>query len=85
MILGIDAGGTYLRYELRSEKSIIKSSSVKSSKIGLSEYIEDILKEEKDISTVCISYAGQVRNGVIVSSPNIVVDNHNIRELFYIT
>jgi len=82
MILGIDAGGTYLRYELRSEKSTVKSSSVKSSEIGLSEYIEDILKEEKDISTVYISYAGQVRNGVIVSSPNIVVDNHNIREYF---
>ncbi|SMP85919.1 glucokinase [Epsilonproteobacteria bacterium SCGC AD-308-E02] len=82
MTLGLDAGGTYLRYELRNQNKIIKASSVKSSEIGLSQYIENILSFEKNIKNICISFAGQVKDGVISSSPNIVVDRHNIKEYF---
>jgi glucokinase len=82
MILGIDAGGTYLRYELRNQNKSIESSSAKSSEIGLSEYIENILKEKKKVKNICISFAGQVKDGVIVASPNIAVDNFNIKEYF---
>jgi len=82
MILGIDAGGTYLRYEIRKNHKIVKASSVKSSEIGLSQYIENILQKEREIKDICISYAGQVKDGVIVSSPNIKVDRTNIQEYF---
>lgn len=82
MTLGIDAGGTYIRYELRSQNRMIKASSAKSSEIGLSQYIENILTFEKNIKNICISFAGQVKDGVIVSSPNIDIDKHNIKEYF---
>lgn len=83
MTLGVDAGGTYLRYEIRKNHKTINSSSVKSSAIGLSEYIENILKREKAIKNICISYAGQVKDGVILASPNIKVDKQNIQEYFH--
>lgn len=82
MILGIDAGGTYLRYEIRKNHKILKASSAKSSEIGLSEFIENILQREKGIRDICISFAGQVKDGVILSSPNINVDRKNIQEYF---
>jgi len=82
MTLGIDAGGTYLRYEIRKDDKIVNTSSIKSSEIGLSEYIENILQKENAIEDICISYAGQVKDGVILASPNIKLDRQNIQEYF---
>ena len=79
MILLIDIGGSYLRYEIRDNNKVIKKGKLKSAQIGLCAFIEKILEHEK-IKTVAISYAGQVNNGKILSSPHIKIDRHNIKE-----
>lgn len=79
MKLGIDIGGTYLRYELRENDKTIQKASLKSKETGLCRFIEMILKKEKKIATVFISYAGQIKEGVILASPNIKIDKHDIK------
>jgi len=79
MKLGIDIGGTYLRYELRVNEKIIEKSSLKSTQTELCLFLEMILKKEKKISTVFISYAGQIKEGVILAAPNIKIDKHDIK------
>lgn len=80
MILGIDMGGTYLRYELRRKNNIlVKKDVLKSVQTGLYAFLKGILDENNSVTTVLISYAGQVNNGVILSAPNIVIDEHNIK------
>jgi len=80
MILGIDIGGTYLRYELKKNDKSVKKERLASSDIGLCEFLENIFNQEKNITNVFISYAGQVYNGVILSAPNIKIDKQNIKE-----
>lgn len=79
MILLIDIGGTYLRYEIHDSNKVIKKAKLKSAQIGLCEFLEKILEQEK-IKTIAISYAGQVNRGKILSSPHIKIDRHNIKE-----
>ena len=40
MRLGIDIGGSYLRYELREKNIIVEKKSLKSSSLGLCEFLE---------------------------------------------
>ena len=79
MNLGIDIGGTYLRYELREDDKTVTKKRLRSSDIGLCEFLENILNQEKNITHVFISYAGQVNNGVILDAPNINIDRHNLQ------
>lgn len=79
MTLGIDIGGTYLRYELRENGKRVEKASLKSTQTGLCSFLEMILKKEKKIATVFISYAGQVKDGTILASPNIKIDKHDIK------
>jgi glucokinase len=79
MRLGIDIGGTYLRYELKKNGKTVERASLKTAQTGLCSFLETILKKEKKISAVFVAYAGQVREGVILSSPNIIIDKHNIK------
>jgi len=80
MTLGIDIGGTYLRYSLREEEKELAKAALKSADIGLCAFLDDMLKKEQKIEEICISYAGQVHNGVILSAPNIAIDKHDIQE-----
>lgn len=82
MILAIDAGGTHLRTEIYQDKKLLKSLSAKTSENPLSLWIESILKEHENIKTISISYAGQVKDGVILSAPNITIDKHDIKSYF---
>jgi len=82
MILGIDIGGTYLRYEIRKDGVVQKKDSVKSSIVILKDYIENVLKNEKKIKDISISFAGQVKDGVILASPNIEIENFDIKTYF---
>ena len=45
-------------------------------------FIEKILISHKDIETIGISYAGQVKDGVIIDAPNIKVDIVEIKKYF---
>lgn len=79
MQLGIDIGGTYLRYEIKHHGDSVKKGMLKSAGTGLCSFIESFLEKEKNITTVCISYAGQVRDGVILGAPHIEIDRHHIK------
>lgn len=76
--LFIDIGGTHLRsiLQTRSGASFEKHAT---DQIGLFAFIERKMAEHGDISFIGISYAGQVDNGYILSSPNIPVDEHAIK------
>ncbi len=80
MKLGIDIGGTYLRYELREENVIVEKESLESSSLGLCAFLENFLTRHSNITTVFISYAGQVAKGKILSAPNIKIDRYDLQE-----
>lgn len=74
--LYIDIGGTYLRSELDG-----KLKRVLTKDHNLVEYIEKLLLKY-DIKDISISFAGQVNDGVIISSPNIRVSKKEIKKYF---
>ncbi|MBD3824036.1 MAG: ROK family protein [Epsilonproteobacteria bacterium] len=82
MILGVDAGGTYLRAELYKGEKLVSRFQKKSAQIALSAFLESIIQEHEGIEGIGISYAGQVHKGVILGAPNIKVDEANIAAYF---
>ena len=80
MNLAIDAGGTNLRAEIWNDHTCIAKKEAKSVETGLYAWIETLLGEFKDVRSVGISFAGQVQNGIIVSAPNILIDEHDIKK-----
>lgn len=78
--LYIDIGGTHLRSELESDLGVT-SKSVSSKEVTLLGFIDQMMAEYEDISFIGISYAGQVENGVIISAPNITIDEPNIKSV----
>lgn len=81
MNLAIDAGGTHLRAEIWDQNKLIASLYKKTSEVGLCEWLRLILKNHKGIQTIGVSYAGQVKNGLIISSPNINIDEYEIKKI----
>jgi len=76
--LFIDIGGTNLRSEITEGTGSIHA--VHSSKSqGLLAYIEAQMAQNPDIGFIGIAYAGQVHEGVILSAPNIFVDETAIK------
>ncbi len=82
MNLAIDAGGTNLRASISKNSHDQISINAKSDEIGLAGFIEKILNLHKNIETIGISYAGQVKNGIILDAPNIKVDIWDIKKYF---
>jgi predicted NBD/HSP70 family sugar kinase len=74
--LAIDAGGTWLRYELSGEEEAC--GKIPSHSMGLGAFIASMVENHGDIDAVAISFAGQVHEGVIISSPNLPVDEPEI-------
>ena len=81
MKLYIDIGGTNLRAEIHGTGEIIHENN-SSVALDLVEYVESKLNQYKDINFVGISYAGQVKDGVIISAPNIKVSKKEIKQYF---
>lgn len=73
----VDIGGTKLRSEFEGvyEEYLSKDKE-------LIPFLEDKLNRHKNIDTVKVSFAGQVNDGIILSSPNIKVKEKNIKEYF---
>ena len=82
MRLIVDVGGTYLRAKLYKKKDLQKSFRVKSKDISLVNYIDGIVKDYKGIKKIALSFAGQVKDGVILASPNIKTDKKDIAKYF---
>jgi len=80
--LVLDAGGTSIRAQIYEHGMCVTTLHAKSREKGLAAYIEEVLATYGAIKVVCISYAGQVRDGVILSAPNITVDRHDIKKYF---
>ena len=63
MNLAVDIGGTFLRYDIGEIKK------VKIKDIDIEEFLKQLIREY-NIKKIAISFAGQVYNGEILSSPN---------------
>ncbi len=76
----VDIGGTNLRYVIKNDKEILSSNSMSSEGLSLYEFLVSTLSKNKKITFVGISFAGQVDNNVIMSAPNIEIQNRDIKK-----
>ncbi|MGM0518480.1 MAG: ROK family protein [Campylobacterota bacterium] len=76
MNLYIDFGGTNFRYQFDNGQII----SLGSKTVDLKTFLDDIINKNKQIEFISISFAGQVKDGVIVKSPSIAIENFNIKK-----
>ncbi len=76
----IDLGGTNFRYIIKDEKEILSSESMSSINLSIIDTIAEILSKNRSVSFVGISFAGQVTDNVIVSAPNINIQNRDIKK-----
>ncbi|WP_457565028.1 ROK family protein [Caminibacter sp.] len=63
-MLAVDIGGTYLRYKIEGEVKKLKIEE-----IDLDKFFEEMIK--RGVKKIAISFAGQVYNNEILSSPNV--------------
>lgn len=75
----IDMGGTHLRSEVWCGTEVIRET-LSSQEVGLLSYIDHMMCLHPEVTFIGISYAGQVENGVILSSPNLIIDEPAIQE-----
>ena len=74
MILYCDWGGTYFRYTTGEEVFVIESKT-----FDLFDFLDYFTKSQR-LSQINISFAGQVKEGIILSSPNVALKNFMIKE-----
>ncbi|MFA5235186.1 MAG: ROK family protein [Sulfurimonas sp.] len=79
MNLYIDFGGTNFRYSFDDGELF----ALKSVDIELISFLETQINLQKDIRKIYISFAGQVKNGKILSAPNIKIENFDLGRYFY--
>ena len=82
MRLIVDAGGTHIRYAIEQNEKLWDVLDCKSKDIGLRELIESMITKHPQIKNISLSYAGQVRDGVILSAPNRQGDEGDIKSYF---
>lgn len=73
MNLYIDFGGTHFKYCFDNEEVVVLDSLT----VDLVSFLDNQIRAKKDIQNIAISFAGQVRDGVILYAPNI-----NLKELY---
>lgn len=79
MNLYIDFGGTNFRYCFDDGELFI----LKSDDTELITFLESQIDLQNSIKKIFISFAGQVKNGKILSAPNIAIQNFNLGHYFY--
>lgn len=79
MNLYIDYGGTNFRYSFDEGELF----SIKSDSVELVDFLETEIEFQKDIRKIFISFAGQVKDGKILSAPNIKIKNLDLGQYFY--
>ncbi|MBN2826230.1 MAG: ROK family protein [Campylobacterales bacterium] len=75
MTLAIDYGGSNFRYQLDAQAVVTQKSDA----IDLLAFLEEIMAQYP-IERIAISFAGQIRDGIIVSAPNIALQNFAIKK-----
>lgn len=81
MKLFVDYGGTNFRYILDNEQEE-SYFELKSESINLVEILEKIVLGNPKIKEISISFAGHVKDGVIIAAPNINIKNFDIKKYF---
>ncbi len=76
----IDYGGTHFRYVIKSEDKVIDESSIDTKNLDLIDFLTSLLSKKTDIDFVGIGVAAQVKNGVILSAPNINIKDRNLKK-----
>jgi len=76
MHLTIDYGGTNFRYQLDDSDIMTLSSQ----SVDLIAFLDDMIVKYP-IMSIAISFAGQIRDGVILSAPNITLQNLDIKKV----
>lgn len=79
MNLYIDFGGTNFKYCLDNGDVF----TIASSEVELLDFIETQIKINNCIKNIAISFAGQVKNGIILSAPNIKLKNLDIKNYIF--
>ncbi len=80
MKLLIDFGGTHFRYNLLQNDITIKEEVLPSANVSLVDFLEEKITHYPKITFIGIAFGGQVDQGVILSAPNINIDQFNIKE-----
>jgi glucokinase len=75
MNLYIDFGGTSFRYQLDN----LPVTILPSDRIDLKKFLDATIQKHPDISSIGISFAGQVQDGKIISSPNAHTHNFDVK------
>lgn len=83
MNLYLDIGGTHLRYQKEKDSQLIDSGDVPTAGRDLITAIETLLPSDEKTDFIGISFAGQVKNGKILSAPNITVSATDIQNYFH--
>ena len=82
MELLIDYGGTNFRYVIENEGTLMQEESLSSDDISLKEFLIQKLGIFDKISYIGIAFGGQVKDGVILSAPNIKTPKFDIKSYF---
>jgi len=80
-LIAIDIGGTYTRYKIGGEVFVLKTKE-----INLLKFLENLIKKYSP-KKIAISFAGQVKDNVIYSSPNTKfekIDLKILEEKYYV-
>ena len=75
----IDYGGTNFRYQIKSKHEVFKEDSLSSKDVELVDFLTKTLSKNHTIGYIGISFAGQVKDGVILSAPNINIVHKDIK------
>lgn len=75
MTLYIDFGGTNFRYLFDNTEI----TTLKSCDINLKAFLDQKIQKHKDIKIISISFAGQVKDGIIIKAPNINIKDFDIK------
>jgi len=75
MNLYIDFGGTHFKYCFDNDEVKVLPSN----QIDFIEFIENQINLKKELQNIAISFAGQVRDGVILNAPNIAIKELHIK------
>ncbi|HHB94410.1 MAG TPA: ROK family protein [Campylobacterales bacterium] len=76
MNLYIDMGGTYTRYQIDNDNMVVVKDR------DIISLLSDIIKKYPQIKQVNISFAGQVKDNIILSAPNINIKNLDLHSYF---
>lgn len=89
--IGIDVGGTNIKFGLMEDTEILKSITMSTNAFdivrqivnGTRELVRSVGKELRDIVGVGVGFPGVVVNSVVLDSPNIGLENVDLQDILY--